>query len=90
MLALGTRQSFGLFLRPMTMDLGWGREAFSVVPPERRSVAVGLAGACGSFGQFAMLPWGQALISAYGWLRALCVPTDERAIGRAPAARATA
>ncbi len=29
MLALGTRQSFGLFLRPMSMDLGWGREAFS-------------------------------------------------------------
>src|ERR687896_675785 len=28
-LALGTRQSFGLFLRPMSMDLGWGREAFS-------------------------------------------------------------
>src|ERR687898_639513 len=29
MLALGTRQSFGLFLRPMSLDLGWGREAFS-------------------------------------------------------------
>jgi hypothetical protein len=24
-LALGTRQSFGLFLRPMSIDLGWGR-----------------------------------------------------------------
>src|SRR3989337_1321603 len=29
MLALGTRQSFGLFLRPMSIDLGWGREVFS-------------------------------------------------------------
>src|SRR5918911_406177 len=29
MLALGTRQSFGLFLRPMTLDLGYGRGAFS-------------------------------------------------------------
>ena len=29
MLALGTRQSFGLFLRPMTLDLGFGREIFS-------------------------------------------------------------
>ena len=29
MLALGIRQSFGLFLRPMSLDLGWGREAFS-------------------------------------------------------------
>jgi MFS family permease len=152
MLALGTRQSFGLFLRPMSMDLGWGREAFSFAialqnlvwgcampfagaiadrygagrvlvagglaygagllamahstdplgfnlaagllvglglactgfgvvmavvarafPPERRSLAVGIAGACGSFGQFAMLPWGQALISAYGWHTALVV-----------------
>lgn len=151
-LALGTRQSFGLFLRPMSIDLGWGREAFSFAialqnlvwgfampfagaiadrfgagrvlvagglayavgliamahsttplafdvaagllvglglactgfgvvmavvarafPPEKRSVAVGMVGACGSFGQFAMLPWGQALISAYGWLTALVV-----------------
>jgi MFS family permease len=152
MLALGTRQSFGLFLRPMSMDLGWGREAFSFAialqnlvwgcampfagaiadrygagrvlvagglaygagllgmahsvtplgfnlaagllvglglsctgfgvvmavvarafPPEKRSLAVGIAGACGSFGQFALLPGGQALISAYGWLNALVV-----------------
>ncbi len=25
----GTRQSFGLFLRPITMDMGWGRESLS-------------------------------------------------------------
>jgi MFS family permease len=152
MVALGTRQSFGLFLRPMSMDLGWGRETFSFAialqnliwgcampfagaiadrygagrvlaagglaygagliamaysttplgfnvaagllvglglactgfgvvmavvarafPPEKRSVAVGIVGACGSFGQFAMLPWGQALISGFGWLNALLV-----------------
>jgi MFS family permease len=152
MLALGTRQSFGLFLRPMSMDLGWGRESFSFAialqnlvwgcampfagaiadrygagrvlvagaiaygvglvamaystdpvgfnlaagllvglglsgtgfgvvlavvarafPPEKRSLAVGIAGACGSFGQFAMLPWAQGLISGYGWLSALLV-----------------
>ena len=152
MLALGTRQSFGLFLRPMSMDLGWGREVFSFAialqnlvwglampvagaiadrygpgrvlaagglaygaglfamahaadplafgvaaglllglalactgfgvvlavvarafPADKRSVAVGIAGACGSFGQFAMLPWGQALISWFGWLNALAV-----------------
>ncbi len=151
-LALGTRQSFGLFLRPMSLDLGWGREAFSFAialqnlvwgcampfagaiadrygagrvltagglaygagllamahsadpvafnlaagllvglglsctgfgvvmsvvarafPPQKRSVAVGIVGACGSFGQFAMLPGSQALISGYGWLSALLV-----------------
>src|SRR5712692_6292065 len=152
MLALGTRQSFGLFLRPMSLDLGWGRETFSLAialqnlawglampfagaiadrfgaarvlvagglayglglwamaystsplafvlaagllvglglactgfgvvlgvvarafPPQRRTLAVGIAGACGSFGQFAMLPWGQAMISQLGWLNALLV-----------------
>jgi len=150
MLALGTRQSFGLYLRPMSMDLGWGREVFSFAialqnlvwgfampfagavadrfgagrvlvvgglayalglaamsqattplafnvaagllvglglactgfgvvlavvarafPPEKRSVAVGLTGAAGSFGQFAMLPASAGLIGAYGWLMAL-------------------
>ncbi|GIX28916.1 MAG: MFS transporter [Burkholderiales bacterium] len=29
MLALGIRQSFGLYLPPMTLDLGWGRETFA-------------------------------------------------------------
>lgn len=29
-LSIGLRQSFGLFLQPMTMDLGWGREAFAL------------------------------------------------------------
>src|SRR3972149_4436470 len=28
-LAMGTRSSFGLFLRPMTFDLGWNRETFA-------------------------------------------------------------
>ena len=152
MLALGMRQSFGLFLRPMSMDLGWGREAFSFAialqnlvwgcampfagaiadrygggrvvatggiaygaglaamaysttplgfnlaagllvglglsctgfgvvmgvvarafPPEKRSVAVGIVGAAGSFGQFAILPGGHVLIGGFGWLNALLV-----------------
>ncbi|MGV3627715.1 MAG: MFS transporter, partial [Betaproteobacteria bacterium] len=29
MLSLGTRQSFGLFLQPMSMDLGWTRGSFA-------------------------------------------------------------
>ncbi len=29
-LAMGTRQSFGLFLAPMSAELGWGREVFSL------------------------------------------------------------
>jgi len=29
MLSLGIRHGFGLFLKPMSMDLGWGRETFA-------------------------------------------------------------
>jgi len=151
-LAMGTRASFGLFLKPMTMDLGWSREtfafamalqnlvlgaaapfvgiiadrkgagrvliggamlyatglvlmamstrgwhlylstgliigiaqscaAYSVVfgvlgrtfPPERRSMVLGVAAAAGSFGQFAMLPYAQTLITHLGWYSALFV-----------------
>ena len=150
MVALGTRQTFGLFLRPMSMDLSWGREVFSFAialqnlvwglampfagaiadrygggkvlaggglayalgvvamafattplafhlsagllvglglsgtgfgvvlavvarayPPEKRSLAVGITAACGSFGQFAMLPLGQSMITSLGWAGAL-------------------
>ena len=28
-IALGTRHTFGLFLQPMSADLGWGRQTFS-------------------------------------------------------------
>lgn len=151
-LALGARHTFGLYLTPMTTDLGWARQtfafalaaqnliyglaqpfsgmladrfgagrvmlggtllyvlglvlmadtstgleltfsaglligtgvscvSFSIVfgavarafPPEKRSVALGVAGAAGSFGQFVMLPYGQMLISALGWQQSLLV-----------------
>lgn len=39
--------------------------------PEKRSLALGIASAGGSFGQFAVLPVGQMLISTYGWQSAL-------------------
>jgi MFS family permease len=44
-----------------------------VVPAEKRSVALGIASAGGSFGQFAMVPYGQALITGIGWHAALFV-----------------
>lgn len=37
------------------------------VPAERRSSALGIASAGGSFGQFVMAPLGQELIEALGW-----------------------
>jgi len=151
-LSMGIRHAFGLFLQPMSMDLGWGREVFSVaialqnlvwgaaqpfsgliadrygagrvlvagaalyvvglalmalsstalglagsagvliglglsgttfsvvygvigraVSPEKRSAALGIAGAAGSFGQFMMVPVGQTLIGSLGWGSALLV-----------------
>jgi MFS family permease len=42
-----------------------------LVPPERRSWAMGLATAVGSLGQFLVVPLGQAFILAYGWHTAL-------------------
>lgn len=38
-----------------------------VVAPEKRSWALGIVTAAGSFGQFAMVPLGQSFLSAYGW-----------------------
>src|SRR6266550_4299774 len=65
----------------LLVGLGLSCTGFGVVlsvvarayPPQNRSQAVGIAGACGSFGQFAMLPWGQALITQFGWMNALFV-----------------
>lgn len=151
-LALGTRQSFGLFQLPMLTEKGWGREVFSIAiavqnlvwglaqpfagmiadrwgaartaaggsllyalglylmatpaspwmlhlggglvvgmalaatsfavvlgaigraaPPERQGMAMGIAGAIGSLGQFLLIPGNAALIAAFGWSNALIV-----------------
>ena len=149
-LSFGARAGMGLYLKPMGMEYGWGREVFSIsmavqnlawgllgaiaaaiadrygaarvvagagitymlglaamavvktplamhltsgiliglalagtsfaivmavigrtVSPERRSTAFGIATAAGSFGQFALLPVTQFLISRYDWHTAL-------------------
>ena len=61
------------------IGLGLSGTTFAVVmgvigrhtTPERRSLALGIASAGGSFGQFAVLPVGQMLINTYGWQSAL-------------------
>lgn len=72
---------------PLTMVLtagvligtGLSGVTFSVVsgvlgrsyPPEKRSMALGISAAAGSFGQFALLPLTQWLLSHLGWYGAL-------------------
>jgi MFS family permease len=151
-IALGVRHNFGLYLHPMTADLGWTRQTFAIgialqnllyglaspiagiiadkygamrvlvtgtilyalglvlmaysetgwefalsaglligvalscsgfsivygvvaraFPPEKRTLALGVAGSAGSFGQFIMLPYGQLLINHMGWPHALLI-----------------
>ncbi len=151
-LAMGLRHGFGLFLEPMSAELGWGRGVFAfalaiqnllwglsqpfagaladrfgaarvvvaggvlyalgllfmglsesalgmtlsagvliglglsgttfsvilgavgrAVAPEKRSMAMGIVSAAGSFGQFAMLPGTLGLLGWLGWAAALLV-----------------
>ena len=62
----------GLALSGTTFGVVMGVVA-KLAPPEKRSVALGIVGAGGSFGQFAMVPYGQGLISGIGWQPALFV-----------------
>ncbi len=65
----------------LMVGLGLSGVSFGVIlgvvgrafPPERRSLALGIASSGGSFGQFLMLPFGQLLISTLGWQTALLV-----------------
>jgi MFS family permease len=74
---------------PLSLDLGAGvligfglsgcsfnlvLSAFSkLLPPERRSAALGAGTAAGSFGQFLFAPFGVAIIDHFGWQSALMV-----------------
>jgi predicted MFS family arabinose efflux permease len=61
------------------IGVGLSGVTFSVVsgvlgrayPPEKRSMALGISAAAGSFGQFAMLPLTQWLLAHVGWYGAL-------------------
>ena len=63
------------------IGIGLSGTSFSVIlgvvgralPPEKRSMGMGIASAAGSFGQFAMLPGSLGLIGWLGWSGALLV-----------------
>lgn len=43
------------------------------VPEEKRSLALGIGAAAGSFGQFILVPIGDTLISTYGWIPSILI-----------------
>ena len=65
----------------LLIGIGLSGTSFSVIlgvvgralPPQNRSMGVGIASAAGSFGQFAMLPGTLGLIGWLGWSAALLV-----------------
>ena len=65
-LALSAGLLFGLGLSGTSMAVVFGAIARST-PPERRSLAMGIAMSVGSLGQFAFLPGARAAIDAFGW-----------------------
>jgi predicted MFS family arabinose efflux permease len=68
-----------VFSSGVLIGVGLSGVTFSVIsgvlgrafPPEKRSMALGISAAAGSFGQFALLPFTQLLLSHVGWYGAL-------------------
>ncbi|MCB1825906.1 MAG: MFS transporter, partial [Candidatus Competibacteraceae bacterium] len=69
-LALSAGVLIGLGLSGTTFPVVFGAVS-RAVPPEQRSMAMGIAMAVGSLGQFVLLPGSQWLIGAFGWAAAL-------------------
>ena len=79
---MGTADGGGdILLGQLIVGMGLGGVGFSVVlgvvgraaPTEKRSLAFGVVTAGGSFGQFAVVPVQESLLSAFGWSEALII-----------------
>jgi MFS family permease len=69
-LTLSAGVLIGIGLSGVTFPVVFGAIS-RAVPPEQRSLAMGIAMAVGSLGQFILLPGSQWLIGAFGWVGAL-------------------
>lgn len=72
MLTLSAGILIGLGLSGTTFPVVFGAVS-RAMPPEKRSMAMGISMALGSLGQFAFLPGGLFLINEFGWSSALTV-----------------
>jgi MFS family permease len=70
--SMGAGVLIGLALSGVTYSVVYGVIG-RTAPPEKRSQALGIAAAAGSFGQFLMVPVEQGLIAGLGWQQALFV-----------------
>ena len=61
---------YGMALSCTTFSIVFGAVG-RLYPPEKRSMALGVTAAAGSFGTFVMVPVTQQLLSSIGWLNAL-------------------
>lgn len=61
---------YGMGLSCTTFSVVFGAIG-RIYPAEKRSMALGVASAAGSFGQFLMVPVGQQLLTSIGWMNAL-------------------
>jgi sugar phosphate permease len=87
MLSLGIRQSFGLFLQPMSSELGWGRETFAFALALQNliwGVAQPFVGMIADmFGTARVIvAAGLSVLAAV-----LCLPIDERELATLPVRR---
>ena len=72
MLTLSAGVLIGLGLSGTTFPVVFGAVS-RAMPPEKRSMAMGISMALGSLGQFAFLPGGLFLINQVGWSSALTI-----------------
>ncbi|MDC1383152.1 MFS transporter [Candidatus Puniceispirillum sp.] len=71
----------GIFLGQILIGIGLGSAGISIAigvvaraaPPKKRSLAMGLVTSFGSFGQFALVPMSQIMMSEHGWQFALVI-----------------
>ncbi len=70
--SLGAGLMIGCALSGTTYSIVYGVIGRTAAP-EKRSQALGIAAAAGSFGQFVMIPVEQTLIASFGWQHALLI-----------------
>ncbi len=81
LMAMSTGPAMLYFSAGFVVAIGLSGTSFGIIfgavaqlfPAERRSWALGIVGAAGSLGQFAIVPMAQQLMDTFGWIAALLI-----------------